>query len=130
VIFNPEFKEQLYFVYLNKKQNSREGIQRFNTLKGKLTSEVNQISSLTEAILKADNLYDFEKLLFEHEKLVSKTIQLKPVQELLFSDYFGQTKSLGAWGGDFILATGNDNTPNYFKQKGFETVIPYRDLIL
>lgn len=130
VIFNPEFKEQLYFVYLNKKQNSREGIQRFNTLKGKLISEVNQISSLTEAILKADNLHDFEKLLFEHEKLVSKTIQLKPVQELLFSDYFGQTKSLGAWGGDFILATGNDNTLNYFKQKGFETVIPYRDLIL
>ena len=128
--FNPNFKEQLYFVYLNKKQNSREGIQRFKALKGKLTFEQKQISSLTEAISKADNLLDFEKLLFEHEKLVSKTIQLKPVQELLFSDYFGQTKSLGAWGGDFILATGNSNTPLYFKQKGFETVIPYKDLIL
>ena len=28
VNFNPKFKEQLYFVYLNKKQNSREGIQQ------------------------------------------------------------------------------------------------------
>ena len=73
---------------------------------------------------------DFEKLLEEHEKIVSKTIQLKAVQELLFSDYFGQTKSLGAWGGDFILATGNEETPAYFKQKGFQTIIPYQDLIL
>lgn len=130
VNFNPLFKDQLYFVYLNKKQNSREGIQRFKTLKGNLTSEIIQISKLTDAFIKCSNLNDFEKLLVEHEQIVSKTIQLKTVQELLFADYFGQTKSLGAWGGDFILATGNDDTPDYFKQKGFETVIPYQDLIL
>ncbi|NOR27189.1 MAG: GHMP kinase [Lutibacter sp.] len=130
VNFNPSFKEDLYFVYLNKKQNSREGIKRFHELKGNLTSEVQQISVLTNEFLLCKNLVDFEKLLIEHEQIISKTIQLKPVQEELFSDYFGQTKSLGAWGGDFILATGNDNTPNYFKQKGFETVIPYSKLIL
>ena len=62
--------------------------------------------------------------------MVSKTIQLKTVQEQLFSDYFGQTKSLGAWGGDFILATGNGDTPDYFNKKGLQTVIPYQDLIL
>jgi len=55
---------------------------------------------------------------------------LKTVQEIYFSDYFGQTKSLGAWGGDFILATGNEDTSKYFKEKGFQTVIPYQDLIL
>ena len=130
VNFTPSFKEQLYFVYLNKKQNSREGIQRFKELKGNLTSEVSQISSLTDAFLSCTNIVDFEKLLFEHEQIVSKTIQLKPVQELLFNDYFGQTKSLGAWGGDFILATGNEDSTNYFNQKGFKTVIPYQDLIL
>ena len=130
VNFNPIFKDQLYFVYLNKKQNSREGIQRFKTLKGNLTSELIQISELTDAFIKCDNLNNFEKLMVEHEQIVSKTIQLKTVQELLFADYFGQTKSLGAWGGDFILATGNEDTPDYFKQKGFETVIPYQDLIL
>ncbi|MFD1293448.1 GYDIA family GHMP kinase [Lutibacter holmesii] len=130
VAFNPSFKEQLYFVYLNKKQNSREGIQRFKDLKGNLTSEKEQISTLTNDILNCDNFSDFEKLLKEHETVVSKTIQLKTVQEKYFTDYFGQTKSLGAWGGDFILATGNEDTPTYFKQKGFYTVIPYQDLIL
>jgi len=117
-------------VYLNKKQNSREGIQRFKALKGNLTSEIIQISELTNAFLNCKNLVDFKKLLLEHEQIVSKTIQLKTVQEQLFSDYFGQTKSLGAWGGDFILATGNDDSINYFNKKGFQTVIPYQDLIL
>ena len=128
--FNPTFKDQLYFVYLNKKQNSREGIQRFKALKGNLTTEITQISKLTDEFVKCTNLTDFEKVMKEHEQIVSKTIQLKTVQEELFSDYFGQTKSLGAWGGDFILATGNENTPNYFNKKGFYTVIPYQDLIL
>ena len=128
--FNPQFKDQLYFVYLNKKQNSREGIKRFKELKGNLTSELSDISSLTNAFVECNNLQDFEKLLQEHEQLVSKTIQLKTVQEIYFSDYFGQTKSLGAWGGDFILATGNENSIKYFKQKGFQTIIPYQDLIL
>jgi len=130
VDFNPGFKNQLYFIYLNKKQNSREGISRFNKLKGNLTSEIAQISNLTDAFLDCDNLKNFEKLLKEHEQIVSKTIKLQPVQELHFLDYFGQIKSLGAWGGDFILATGNDDTINYFNKKGFETVIPYQDLIL
>ncbi len=130
VNFNPVFKEQLYFIYLNKKQNSREGIQRFKELKGNLTSEIKQVSELTDAFVNCTNLKEFEKLLINHEQLVSKTIKLKTVQEKYFSDYFGQTKSLGAWGGDFILATGNADTPKYFKQKGFETVISYQDLIL
>ena len=130
VAFNPNFKNQLYFVYLNKKQNSRAGIKRYRALKGTLTSEVQQISILSELFLKSDDLKDFEKLMLEHEQLVSRIIQLQPIQKELFSDYFGQTKSLGAWGGDFILATGNDDTPSYFKQKGFETIIPYQDLIL
>ncbi len=130
VNFNPVFKEQLYFIYLNKKQNSREGIQRFKELKGNLTSEIKHVSELTDAFVNCTNLKEFEKLLINHEQLVSKTIKLKTVQEKYFSDYFGQTKSLGAWGGDFILATGNADTPKYFKQKGFETVISYQDLIL
>jgi mevalonate kinase len=130
VIFDPEFKEQLYFVYLNKKQNSREGIEQYQKYCKGLTSQLSDISTLTETFITCKRLRDFEKAINEHEKIVSKTIHLKRVQELLFSDYFGQTKSLGAWGGDFILATGNEDTPTYFKQKGFSTVIPYKEMVL
>ena len=39
-------------------------------------------------------------------------------------------KSLGAWGGDFILAASKENPVSYFNQKGFETVIRYTDMVL
>ena len=130
VEFDPDFKEQLYFVYLNKKQNSRDGIEQYQKFCKGLTTQISDISTLTDAFITCKRLSDFENIINEHEKIVSKTIHLKRVQELLFSDYFGQTKSLGAWGGDFILATGNEDTPKYFKQKGFSTVIPYKDMVL
>ncbi|MFO7674412.1 MAG: GYDIA family GHMP kinase [Lutibacter sp.] len=130
VNFNPIFKDQLYFVHLNKKQNSREGIERYKKMKGNLSSEIKQISEFSEAFINCSKFSDFEKLMQEHEQIVSKTIQLKPIQSELFFDYFGQTKSLGAWGGDFILATGNEDSPNYFNKKGFSTVIPYQKMVL
>ena len=44
------------------------------------------------------------------------------------SDYNGEIKSLGAWGGDFILAAGPTNTPEYFSSKGFNTIIRYNEM--
>ena len=35
VDFNPNFKNELFFVHLNKKQNSREGIQRYKEYQSK-----------------------------------------------------------------------------------------------
>ena len=128
--FNPIFKNQIYFIHLNKKQNSREGIAQYKNFKGNINGFVQEVSNLTNEILRIDSLKGFEQILKEHEQIIASIIKLKPIQEELFSDYFGQTKSLGAWGGDFILATGNDDTPNYFKNKGFKTVIPYQDMVL
>lgn len=130
VSFNPVFKDQLFFIHLNKKQNSKEAILQYKKNKNTVFAFTEAISQITKAIIKTEKLFDFEKLLIEHEKIIAVVIQQKTIQEKLFSDYFGQTKSLGAWGGDFILATGNKDTPNYFKNKGFETVIPFKDMIL
>ena len=130
VDFNPSFKDQLYFVHLNKKQNSREGIKKYRNFSGNTTTFADEISKITEAFLTANNISAFENAMIEHENIISHVIKRKTVQKDLFSDYFGQIKSLGAWGGDFILATGNEKTPAYFKNKGFETVIRYEDMIL
>ena len=130
VLFNPSFKDQLYFVHLNKKQNSREGIAAYEKHKENKASAIVEISTITKKISTCNSLTDFEYLLKEHENIIASIIKQKTVQQQLFADYTGQTKSLGAWGGDFILATGNENTPTYFKQKGFNTVIPYSNMIL
>lgn len=127
--FTPSFKEQLFFVYLNQKQNSREGIQRYREQKvGK--EQLDRISDLTFRMANAKGLPEFEFLIRDHEDLISSIIGLQPVKEKLFSDYFGELKSLGAWGGDFVLATGNEHSPGYFKQKGFPTVLTYSEMVL
>jgi len=130
IIFNPSFKEQLFFVHLNKKQNSKIAIKKYRKIKNDCATVVEDISNLTQQLVKSSSLSDFENILAEHEKIIGDVIQQKPVQQILFNDYFGQTKSLGAWGGDFILATGNEYSLKYFNDKGFNTVIPYQKMIL
>lgn len=130
VVFDPPFKDQLFFVYLNQKQNSREGIQRYKELRGTLSTELIQINELTQEFINCKNIREFEELIAAHEALVSKVVQLAPVKEKLFEDYYGAVKSLGAWGGDFVLVTGDHNTKSYFNRKGYHTVISYKDLIL
>ncbi|MDT0606749.1 GYDIA family GHMP kinase [Croceitalea rosinachiae] len=128
--FNPSFDEHLYFVYLNKKQNSREAIRNYREQAFDRLELVNAISVLTNNLIEVKTLSEFEILLQEHESMLSKVLRITAVQENLFSDYFGVVKSLGGWGGDFVLATGNEKTPEYFKFKGFEVVIPYKNMTL
>ena len=130
VVFNPEFKDNLYFVYLNQKQDSKEGIAKFRESNIDYSAQINRISEISEAFAKVKSLHEFEALLVEHEQIISSIIKLQTVKEKLFPDYFGEIKSLGAWGGDFVLATGNQETPNYFKNKGFETILTYSEMIL
>ena len=130
ISFDPLFKDQLYFVHLNKKQNSRKGIEQYKSFNGNVSAFVKEISMLSEAAVNCSGLSDFEKIIKEHEHIISSIIKQNPIQQESFADYFGQTKSLGAWGGDFILATGNNKTPNYFATKGYTTVIPYQEMIL
>lgn len=129
VDFSPSFSDQLYFVHLNKKQNSRNAIDNYNARKGTIANEMKVIDAITSEITTSRSLVDFNLLLKEHENIIGGIIQETPVQERLFADYFGQTKSLGAWGGDFILATGNDDTKAYFEARGYKTVIPFDEMI-
>lgn len=130
VDFNPSFKKHLYFVYLNQKQNSREGIKHYHANKGNSTVLITDLNRITKKMLSVENLEDFEVLLYSHENIISKITNQTTVKRLLFNDFEGAIKSLGAWGGDFVLVTSKSNPTNYFKVKGFDTVIPYADMVL
>ena len=131
--FNPPFKAQLYFVYLGKKQNSREGIRHYRQKAKEGWGLISKISDLTEKLCKTKELSEFEALFKKHEDLVSKTLELPKVQDRFFSDFNGTVKSLGAWGGDFVLVASDQESgkvQEYFNEKGFEVFLKYDDLIL
>ncbi len=133
VPFSPTFKDHLYFVHLGKKQNSREGIQHYRKLNTDKSEYIEQISELTQKIIHAKELDEFCYYLEVHENMVAGALHLQKVKELYFSDFPGTLKSLGAWGGDFILIA-SDESPemisSYFQQKGFSTLLSYKDMIL
>ena len=127
--FNPSFKEQLFFVYLNQKKDSSEAVKRFSNIK--ITEkQLELFSDLSLKMLKSNELKKFEKLIETHETQLGQILNIKPVKEVLFPDYSGSIKSLGAWGGDFILVTGNDNTISYFKYKGYKTILKYSEMVI
>ena len=127
--FDPPFKSNLYFIYLNQKKNSREAIAQLK--KQNISEEqIAYASRLTRAIIKANTLGEFEKILYKHESFIAKILGVLPVKEKQFPDFQGAIKSLGAWGGDFILATGDKQTPGYFKNKGFNEVISYKEMLI
>ena len=128
--FKPSFSSNLYFVYLNQKQDSRIGIKHYNSIKKDKKEFIQKINNITEAILSCNDLNLFKNLVNEHEAIIAKCTNQKTVKELLFKDFNGTLKSLGAWGGDFILAASETDPTPYFKSKGFDTVIPYDEMIL
>ncbi len=130
VDFNPPFQDQLYFIHLNKKQDSREGIATYRKKDFDNEKLVRQVSEITRKTVSCKILSEFDTLMMEHETLLSQILQMSTVKESLFPDFKGAIKSLGAWGGDFILATGNKETPSYFKSLGYDTVLPYGQMVL
>ena len=124
--FAPPFHEHLFFVYMNKKQNSRTSIQ--NHYRGVSDEVRDALTALTKRFVKTQNVSEFQTLMLAHESIISKLIGIPPVQETTFSDYEGVVKSLGAWGGDFVLACGPKTSKAYFSAKGYAVCIPYSEL--
>ena len=128
--FNPPFFNQLTLVWLNQKQNSREEIGRFDQSENYF-SEISEINKITSEMAPCDNLTRFMKLMELHENIISSVIGVTKVKQALFAEFNGAIKSLGAWGGDFILVASEKSfeyVQNYFNQKGFHTVVKFDSL--
>lgn len=132
VDFAPAFSKALFFVYLGKKQDSREGIRRYRERVAGNSGLIGAVSELSARFLAAASLTELETRIREHELLVARALGLPRAKDLYFSDFWGEIKSLGAWGGDFVLASsthGELETRAYFEKKGCETVLRWEDMI-
>ena len=131
IYYQPSFANSLFFVYLNQKQNSREGIAHYKAIEKNKPTLIQQLSLLTESVYRCEYVELFTSLIPQHEALLSNFLQLPTVKERLFADFEGAIKSLGAWGGDFILAVGQANyVKEYFSQKGYTTIRSFEEMIL
>jgi mevalonate kinase len=130
VNFRPNFTDKIFFIYLNKKQNSRNEITYYFGKHNNIDKSIPVIDVITKAVVAATEPKEFAMALQRHEIELSNILELATVKETLFEDFHGIIKSLGAWGGDFVLSISKENPTPYFREKGFETVIPYNEMIL
>lgn len=131
--FNPSFKGEIYFVYLGQKQKSQNEATRYQEMKVEGRQQiVTEISQLTREMIHASDLPTFNKVIRAHEDVIASALKYEKVKDIYFTDFWGEVKSLGAWGGDFAMIT-SDRSPTetreYFESKGFSTVIPFSEII-
>lgn len=132
VDFEPGYVSKLYLVYLGHKQDTKAARDYYYENRSRMNGTLEHISRISNTIPDCTTLSAFEKAIQEHEDIVSKCLNMPKVKDLHFSDYWGCVKSLGAWGGDFVLATSEASeadTRNYFTQKGFTTIFKLAEMI-
>lgn len=130
--WQPSCATSVIFVWLGLKKNSRDAISHYQKTSSEIPKTVSKITELTHAFIKADTATEFMHLIQEHEQLISQKLQLETAKSLYFSDFDGEIKSLGAWGGDFIMAISDTLTPDetiaYFHQKGYPTTLRWHEV--
>lgn len=126
--FDPDYKKDLIFIHLNQKQNSRQGINLYRS-KEKSPELVEEFSQLTQHVLAAESLEKFSELMVLHENKLSEFLGIETITEKYFKNCPAFVKSLGAWGGDFVMSSKFSGFETYFREVGFSTVFGYEDLI-
>jgi mevalonate kinase len=123
----PDFADDLAFVFSGKKQLTSESLalvekQPFHQ------QQIQKINELTAAFVGASTLERLESVMREHEEFIGGHLGMLPVSEHLFKGYDGAVKSLGGWGGDFVLVTRYSKNQQWLNENGFKHTLPLRTL--
>lgn len=130
--FRPSFGGGLHFVHLGTKKRTTESIGHYRSAGPFPPSTTARVSAITERVAGSRSLDEFRRLMEEHEDVVSGSLGLPKAKDLHFRDFPGSVKSLGAWGGDFVLAAsrlGRAETARYFGERGFPVCVPYAEFV-
>ena len=133
VHFFPDFHSQIYFAYLGKKQNSEKSVQKFKEKAIVSEKAIQEISEISHAFINCKSINEYNKLIVEHEMITGNVLNETPVKKALFNDFEGEIKSLGAWGGDFVMIASElpiDRIRNYFLGKGIDIIFTFEEMLL
>lgn len=132
VELNNDILENCFFVYLGKKQNSENEVKNYRKSAKISSTDIQNIYNLTQRLIDLNSYDELIEIIQNHEKIISSILNRPTIKEELFADFDGEIKSLGAWGGDFVLAfskNGNNYTKNYFHSKNLNTIFTWNQMV-
>jgi mevalonate kinase len=130
--FKPEYSGQVFFIYLGRKQDSQKSVHAFLSKPVQYRNIIKRVSTLSNEMIGAESLDAFMQVMQDHETLMSAVLGIKPVKDDLFPDFPGEIKSLGAWGGDFVMAAtkmSSEDVVGYFGRKNMQTVFKWDEIV-
>ena len=133
ISLNYPFSDQLFLVYSGIKKKTATAVSDFLKERKVSAQQIEEGSALSDEFSRCDDQDEFNLLIRQHEKLISDATGRLPIKPEFFADFKGEIKSLGAWGGDFFLASTSlpfSGVKKYFENKGLKTVFKWGDLIL
>jgi hypothetical protein len=121
----------LVFVYSGAKQNSQKEVTKFSEIDVD-QGQLNELNRLILEVPHMNGIDSFERVIDEHEARLSSILGVTTIKSSQFSNYPYSIKSLGAWGGDFFMATCRDIAAarDYFFNQGFPISLCYAELAL
>jgi len=133
ISLNYPFTDQLFLVYSGIKKKTAAEVSTFLKERKVSAQIIDEGSALTDEFSRCSDQNEFNLLIRQHEALIGGLIERLPIKSEFFPDFKGEIKSLGAWGGDFFLASTAlpfSGVKKYFENKGLTTVFRWDDLIL
>jgi len=110
VVPGQALKKFAFFGYSGKKSDSFSEVHQFQKERRPTPSEIDLASRLSEAICQAEQYQELCNLVNEHEQMIGKILYREPVIGQ-FPGFPGTIKSLGAWGGDFLMFVSDLSLP-------------------
>lgn len=132
VNLHQQIKKSLYFIYLGKKSNSPQSVKHFLESVIPKEKDMRRIGEISQSFTTVQSVEKIKELITEHERILASVLHRDPVKQKFFPDFKGEIKSLGAWGGDFIMASWNkseEELKKYFISKKLKVIFNYKELI-
>lgn len=125
----PPVLQSVVFVYRGAKQQTDSSLKLVGR-KPFSPAQCQEISRLSEGFLQVNSLEELEAIIEQHELLISNHLGLERAIEGPFKGVQGQVKSLGGWGGDFVMLTRFEKNRQWLETNGFNTIIPFETMAL
>ena len=129
--FYPTFHENIWFAWLGRKQPTESHLSE---VAGKINpgfDTIYKFSELTRAMIEATTLSEFRLVMEEHEEELSRILGKERISAS-FKSLPGSIKSLGAWGGDFVMIASEverESLEAYLAGEGIHTLYSYEELV-
>jgi len=131
--FHPPFSDRIYFAWLGSKQQTEKHLKQVIDKIQVGYEEIHRFSRLTEEMISATDLGIFGKLMEEHEEELAGILGMERIAATRLRSLPGHVKSLGAWGGDFVMIISQVDEEElfaYLHERDILVIFRYDDLVL